>query len=61
MEQVLAVPTQKVMEQVAMGLVKTDEAQVLEFISREGKSHDRKDALENDKSLKQIVVYVLVE
>lgn len=61
MEQILTVPTQQVMERVPMGLVKVDEAQMLEFIERQGKFYDRTDALENDKRFKQIVAYVLVE
>lgn len=57
----MAVPSSKVKEHVPTGLVKLDEQQMLSFVEREGKFYDRTPDLENDSSLKQIVVYVLVE
>lgn len=60
MEQVLAVPSAQVKAHVPLGLVRGNEAELLAFIQREGKFHDRTPELENDKALRQIVVYVLV-
>ena len=60
MEKVLAVSADKITRLVPQGFIKTDEKQMLEFVAREGKYHDRTPELENDTTLKQIIPYVLV-
>lgn len=60
LEQVLAVPSSQVAKLIPMGLVKVNEAEMLDFVAREGRFLDRTPQLEQDTQWRQIIPYVLV-
>jgi len=58
MEQVFAVPADKINALVAEGVHPGNETELLNFATQNGAFYDRTEALENDTSLKQIIPYI---
>ena len=60
MEKILAVPSEKARKFFPTGFGKTDEKELLGFVSQEGLFYDRTPEMETHPSLMQIIPYILV-